>query len=48
MNRMEKELTKVMQEIIDSLGGDGIVFLPDGVYSVVDLVLPLGVWIYGV
>lgn len=41
---MTKELTKAIQEIIDSLDGDGIIFLPEGIYSVTGLVLPLGVW----
>ena len=45
---MEKELTKAMQEIIDSLDGDGIIFLPEGVYSVIGLTIPLGIWVYGI
>ena len=42
---MKKELTKAIQEIIDLLDGDGIIFLPAGVHSVIGLVLPLGVWV---
>ena len=45
---MSKELTKGIQGIINSLGSDGIVFLPPGVYSVVGLIIPLGVWVYGI
>lgn len=44
---MEKELTEAIQEVIDSLGNDGIIFLPEGVYSVVGLRIPSGIWIYG-
>lgn len=43
---MKEELTKAIQEIIDSLNGDGVIFLPLGLYSVIGLALPLGIYVY--
>ena len=45
---MKEELTKAIQEIIDSLNGDGIIFLPLGLYSLIGLAPPLGVYIYAI
>jgi len=44
---MAKELTKAIQEIMDSLNGDGVILIPPGWYFI-DLKIPLGVYVYGI
>ncbi len=46
--RKKDELTESIQGIIDLLNGDGIIFLPIGVYSISGVDLPLGVYVYAI
>ena len=48
MTNENKKLKRALQEIIDSLNGDGMIILPEAVFPIWGLKIPPGVYVYGI